>query len=95
MATITQLDNDKYLIKYVPEGYRTLYKNPYRSITVEGKNQADNIYKDAKLVEERDRISSKLNGKINSSELSKLMEFEDTAYGDEYDTIIGISFQSV
>lgn len=66
MATITKLDSDKYLIKYIPEGYRDLYKNPYRSITIIGKDQANIIYKDALLVEERDRINSRLNGKISS-----------------------------
>ncbi len=66
MAKITKLGQNKYKIQYIPEGYRDLYKNPYRCITVTGKDHANNIYKDAKLVEERDRISSKLNGKINS-----------------------------
>ena len=66
MATITKLKNDKYLIKYIPEGYRDLYKNPYRSITINGKHQANTIYNDAILVEERDRINSRLNGKISS-----------------------------
>ena len=67
MAKITKLNSNKYLIRYIPEGYRDLYKNPYRSITVEGKDRANSIYNDAKLVEERDRISAKLNGKINST----------------------------
>jgi len=66
MATITRLESNKYLIKYIPEGYRDLYKNPYRSITINNKVQANIIYNDALLVEERDRINSKLNGKINS-----------------------------
>ena len=66
MATITRLDSNKYLIKYIPEGYRQLYKNPYRSITINGREKAYTIYNDASLVEERDRISLRLNGKINS-----------------------------
>jgi len=66
VATITRLDSNKYLIKYIPEGYRQLYKNPYRSITINGREKAYTIYNDASLVEERDRISLRLNGKINS-----------------------------
>jgi len=66
MAKITQLNDNRYLIKYIPEGYRSLYKNPYRSITIRGKDQAYTIYKDAGLIEERDRISLRLNGKISS-----------------------------
>ena len=66
MAKITQLNDDKYLIRYIPEGYRSLYKNPYRSITINGREKAYTIYNDANLVEDRDRISLRLNGKISS-----------------------------
>ena len=69
MAKITQINDDKYLIKYIPEGYRQLYKNPYRSITINGREKAYTIYNDASLIEERDRISLKLSGKINSTNI--------------------------
>ncbi len=55
MAKITQINDDKYLIKYIPEGYRQLYKNPYRSITINGKEKAYIIYNDASLIEETPR----------------------------------------
>tara|TARA_R100001530_G_C4318541_1_gene155075 strand:- start:239 stop:1387 length:1149 start_codon:yes stop_codon:yes gene_type:complete len=61
--TPTQALSEKYTIKYIPTGYKTLFpKSPYRRITVQGKHYAEAQVRDITLQEEIDMRSEKLHG---------------------------------
>jgi len=59
---------DKYVIKHVPQGYRDLYQNPYRYITIVGKAEADRTVVELTAIEIIDKNERKL-GKTNLPEV--------------------------
>ena len=61
---------DRYVIKHVPQGYRDLYQNPYRYITIVGKAEADRTVVELTALEIIDKNERKL-GKTDIPEVSR------------------------
>lgn len=81
----------KFVIKYVPQGYRDLYpKQPYRHITVIGKAEADKTVKDLTAIETIDKNERKLGiaelpgatAEINLETLFKFFSEQIMPYAD-------------
>tara|TARA_A100001201_G_scaffold20323_4_gene22718 strand:- start:3890 stop:5002 length:1113 start_codon:yes stop_codon:yes gene_type:complete len=77
MAKIIRKQTDnKYLIRYVPQGYRDLFpKQPYRHITVQGKTAADKIVSELTAIETIDMNQRKL-GIMPTSHTAKEIDIE-------------------
>ena len=61
---MTQKPKDKELgrfrLRYVPPGYRLMYKNPYRTVTAFGIGAAKDLLKELALIEQQDKIDIQL-----------------------------------
>ena len=67
MSKITKVKNG-YKIKYIPQGYKQLFSNPYRTITISDKEEAYDFYEKADLIEQRDKIEAKLVGQSQDTQ---------------------------
>ena len=70
MATLKKINNKTYKISYIPQGYKDIYKNPYRTVTVTGKDNANLLLEKLELIEQKDKIESMLNIGENLKELT-------------------------
>jgi integrase len=67
---IDKKPGNKYIIQYIPQGFKTIYKNPYRRITVIGKTKADRTVADLTAIEVIDKNERKL-GRTDIVEIAK------------------------